>query len=211
VQTLVRNILERAAVCPWRIQDIGVLSLRLDDRREFRLHVWDPDGADGDPPVHDHPFDFTSTVVVGELVNTRYVEDPNGAEYVRERYSPGNERDRRRDTVRLVGTPETLGAGSGYRQSAHELHDSRQVQGTVTVLRFERTFDDRELTVCRRPGTQWVAGQARAATPDEVQRITAPALAQFDAPRPEGTLVALAAERVVEPVQHHPVRHRSVE
>jgi hypothetical protein len=165
-QTLVRNILEHPADYPWRIQDIGVLALRLDDRREYRLHVWDPQGAVGDPPVHDHPYAFTSTVIVGELVNTRYVEDPGGAEYLRERYSPGNEDNRRGDTVRLVGTSATLRAGSRYRQLAHELHDSRQVPGTVTVLQFEDTFHDSpELTVCRRPGTPWVSGQARARPP----------------------------------------------
>jgi hypothetical protein len=184
-QTLARNILEHAADYPWRVQNIGVLGLWLDDQREYRLHVWDPDGAIGDPPVHDHPFDFTSTVIAGELVNTRYVEDPGGREYLRERYSPGNENDRRADTVRLVGSPETLRAGDRYRQLAHELHDSRQVPGTVTVLHFEHAVDDRsELTVCRRPDTPWVSGHARSATPDEVMRITAAALALFDAPQP---------------------------
>src|SRR5664279_5364889 len=99
-QTLVRNILEHAADYPWRIQSIGVLAVWLDDQRSYRLNVWDPEGAIGDPPVHDHPFDFTSTVIVGELVNTRYVEDPGGREYLRERYSPDNENERRADTVR---------------------------------------------------------------------------------------------------------------
>ncbi len=186
-ETLVRNLLEHAADYPWRIQDIGVLGLWLDETRSYRLHVWNPDGAVGEPPIHDHPFDFTSTVVVGELVNTRYVEDSNGAEYVRERYVPGREDDRRVDTVRLLGTSETLRAGTRYRQLAHELHDSRQIPGTVTVLQFEHVSDDLpEVSACRRPGTPWVTGQARTPTPDEVKRITATALALFDdsPPRP---------------------------
>jgi len=182
-QTLVRNILEHASDYPWRVQNIGVLALWLDDRREYRLHVWDPDSAVGEPPIHDHPVDFTSTVIVGELVNTRYVEDPDGVEYLRERYVPGNEDDRRADTVRLVGTSETLRAGARYRQLAHELHDSIQVPGTVTVLQFHGTFDDqREVTSCRRHGTPWVSGQARSAEQDEVKRITATARALFDVP-----------------------------
>lgn len=182
-----RHILEHAADHPWRIQDVGVLALWLDDQRRDRLHVWDPGGAIGEPPVHDHPFDFTSTVIVGELVNTRYVEDADGREYLRERYSPGNERDRRADTVRLVGTSETVRAGASYRQLAHELHDSRQVPGTVTVVHFDNFFDPHdvpELTLCRRTDTPWVSGLARAATPDDVQRITAAALALLDAPQP---------------------------
>lgn len=182
-QTLVRNILACAADHPWRIQDIGVLAMWLDDRREYRLHVWDPDSATGDPPLHDHPVDFTSTVIVGEIVNTRYVEDPSGAEYVRERYAPGHEHDRRADAVRLVGRATTLRAGDRYCQPAHEVHDSRQRPGTVTVVHFEDVVDNRrELTMCRPPGTPWVSGQARSATPDEVKRITASALALFDVP-----------------------------
>ena len=84
----VRTILEHAADHPWRIQGIGLLALRLDDRREHRLHVWDPEGSEGDAPIHDHPYDFTSTIIVGELTNTRYVEDPAGDVYCRKRYSP---------------------------------------------------------------------------------------------------------------------------
>ncbi len=64
------------------------------------------------------------------------------------------------------------------------MHDSRQLPGTVTVVHFEGVIDNgRELTVCRRPGTPWVSGHARSATPDEVKRITASALALFDVPR----------------------------
>lgn len=179
-RTLVRNILEHATDFAWRMQDVGLLGLWLDDRRELRLHVWH-DGAVGEPLVHDHPWDFTSTVVAGELVNTRYVEDPAGVEYVRERYATANEADRRADTVHLAGTLETLRAGARYHQRAGELHDSRQVPGTVTVVRFESTTDARpELTVCRRPGTPWVSGRARPATAEEVTRITKRALGRFD-------------------------------
>jgi hypothetical protein len=179
--TRVRNILEHATDHPWRIQDVGILALWLDDQRLSRVHVWDPESAVCSAPVHDHPFDFTSTVVVGELVNTRYVEDPGGVEYVRERYVPPDDTVRRADTVRLVGTPETLRAGDRYRQVARELHDSTQVPGTVTMLHFDQWLDDlHELTTCRPPGTPWVSGRARPATHDEVARITGTALSLID-------------------------------
>lgn len=170
----VQDILEHAADHDWRMQDIGVLGLWLDAEKRSRLHVWTPDDAVGEPLVHDHPFDFTSTVIAGELVNTRYVEDPRGREYVRERYTPGKEDDRRADTVRLVGVSETLGVGARYHQVASELHDSRQVPGTVTVLHFDEVFDDLpELTTCRQPDSPWISGGARSATRDEIRRITA--------------------------------------
>jgi hypothetical protein len=177
-RTLVRNILEHPADFPWRMQDIGLLGLRLDDRREFRLHVWDPESCVGDPPVHDHPYDFTSTVIVGELVNTRHLEDPSGVEYERHRYRPGAEADRCADAIRLAGVAETLRAGDHYGQRADELHTSHQTPGTVTVIRC-RPFQDPELTVCTAPGTRWVSGLARPATTDEVQRITGAALTLF--------------------------------
>jgi len=177
-RALVRTILEHAADYPWVLQDIGLLGLRLDERREFRLHVWAPAYSIDDPPVHDHPFDFTSTVVAGELTNVRYVEDPDGVEFQRARYTVGNEDERRTDTVRLSQTSTTLGAGDRYRQRAPELHSSHQVAGTVTIIR--RAFDEtRELTVCTRPGAPWVSGQSRAASPAQVKEITAAALEHF--------------------------------
>ena len=184
-KALVRTILEHAADYPWRLQGIGLLALRLDDCREYRLHVWDPDGCSGDPPIHDHPYDFTSTVVVGELINTSYVEDRSGGEFCRERYSPDDENDRRRDTVRLAGTSTVLGPGDRYQQLASELHDSHQAPGTVTIMRCG--WRDRpELTVCLRPGAPWVSGRARPATADEITRITATALDNFGAARSPG-------------------------
>jgi hypothetical protein len=178
-KTLVRTILEHAEDYPWVIQEIGLLGLRLDDQREYRLHVWDPSSSVGEPPIHDHPFDFTSTVIAGEMTNTRYEEDPLGVEYHRVRYTPPNEDDRRSDTVRLSGAATTFTAGRQYHQLAPELHDSRQVPGTVTIIRRTFTRDRSEMTVCNRQEVAWVSGQSRPAAPADVKRITAIALELF--------------------------------
>jgi hypothetical protein len=188
LEALVRTILERPDNHPWRTQGIGLLALPLDDRRERRLHVWDPDSCIGDPPIHDHPYDFTSTVIIGELINTRHVEDPSGVEYRRERYSPNDENDRRVDAVRLIGSSTRLGAGDRYHQLAGELHDSHQVAGTVTIIRCAWR-EPAELTVCRRPGAPWVSGRARSATPDEIRRITHAALDLFRVAQSPGSTV----------------------
>ena len=178
-RNLVRTILEHAEDYPWVLQEIGLLGLRLDDQREYRLHVWDPSSCVGEPPIHDHPFDFTSTVVAGEMTNTRYEEDPLGVEYHRVRYTPPDEDHRRSDTVRLSGTATTFTAGSQYHQLAHELHDSRQLQGTVTIIRRTFTPETTELTVCNRREAGWVSGRSRPAPPADVKRITATALELF--------------------------------
>jgi hypothetical protein len=122
--------------------------------------------------------DFTSTVIVGELTNTRYREDPAGDDYVRFRYSPGLEDLRRLDTVRLSGTRETFTAGQQYRQLASELHGSAQLPGTVTVIRCSWVGEG-DLTVCHRDEGSWRSGRARAATRDEIKMVAARALEWF--------------------------------
>lgn len=161
---------------PWKVQGIGLLSLRLDDRGERRLHVWDPTTAPEHPPVHDHPYDFTSTVVAGELTDTTWVEHPDGEVFRRERYRLDAEDERTVDEVRLLGTPQVLRAGEAYAHAAADLHDSRQVPGTVTVIRCT-WHGPAELRVCFRPGDPWVSAESRPATPDEVERVTTPARA----------------------------------
>ncbi|HET6963950.1 MAG TPA: hypothetical protein VFH58_04200 [Acidimicrobiales bacterium] len=175
---LVLTILRHAEDFPWRVQDIGLMSLRLDEQREYRLHVWNPVEDDRDPPVHDHPYDFTSTVIVGELTNTRYREDPAGDEFVRFRYSPGLEDLRRSDTVRLSPTREIFTGGQQYRQLAPELHGSSQLPGTVTVIRCSWVGES-DLTVCHRDEGSWRSGRARDATRDEIKMVAARALELF--------------------------------
>ena len=80
-RALVLTMLQHAEDFPWRMQEIGLMGLRLDDRREHRLHIWDPTYCVGEPPIHDHPYDFTSTIIAGELTNIRFEEDSAGDEY----------------------------------------------------------------------------------------------------------------------------------
>jgi hypothetical protein len=177
-KALVFAILRHAEGFPWRMLDIGLMGLRLDEQREHRLHVWDPSASAGDPPIHDHPYDFSSAIIVGELSNTRYVENAAGDEYIRFRYMPPDEDQRRSDTVRLAAAVETLREGDRYRQLAHELHASWQQPGTVTVIRCSWN-EPRELTVCLRDEASWCSGQARDATPEEIKAFTVKALAWF--------------------------------
>ncbi len=178
-KALVLTILRHAEDFPWRItHEIGLLGLRLDDRRECRLHVWDSTGNVEDPPVHNHPYDFTSRIIVGELTNTRYEEDPAGDEYLRFRYPPAAEALRRSDTVTLSAAATTFTEGGQYGQLAHELHASWQLPGTVTVIRCS-WVDASDLTVCLRDASSWRSGQARDATRDEIKTVVSKALEWF--------------------------------
>ena len=177
-RALVLTMLQHAEDFPWRMQDIGLMGLRLDDRRECRLHIWDPSYCAGEPPIHDHPYDFTSTIIAGELTNIRYEEDLAADEYVRFRYSPGAENERRSDSVRLSSTATTFTEGRQYRQLAHELHASWQQPGTVTAIRCT-WVEAPELTVCVGEEGSWRSGQGRDATPEEVKGFSAKALEWF--------------------------------
>ena len=174
----VLKILRRAHDFPWRMQDIGLLGLPLDDRREHRLHVWDPSYCIGEPPIHDHPYDFTSRIIAGELTNVRYQEDPEGEEHVRFRYPPDSEIERRSDAVRLNSTSTTYSEGGGYHQRAPELHASWQQPGTVTVIRCT-WVEVPELTVCYRDEGSWLTGRGRAARPDEIDSFVTRAFEWF--------------------------------
>jgi hypothetical protein len=178
-KAFVHQILTHAEDYPWRMQEeLGLLGLRLDDCRKYRLHVWEPRDHLGEPPVHDHPYDFVSTVIAGEITNTRHEESPSGAEYSRVRYLLSDDRVRRTDTVRLSAASATLREGEQYAQLAHELHESRQQPGTVTIVRC--SFKEvAELTVCLRDQETFVSAQARPATLDEVKHITTRALSCF--------------------------------
>ena len=178
-KVLVRKILEHAVQYTWKIQQIGLLMLRLDEQREFALHVWAPERCTGVPPIHDHPYDFVSRIIAGELTNARYVEDPSGVKYLRERYKPSNEESRTMDYVQLVPeVVETFKEGDKYAQAADELHASHQLPGTVTIIR--RAFRDvGELTVCRLEEDPWVSGASRPATSAEVKEITTQTLTWF--------------------------------
>jgi hypothetical protein len=145
-KAVVFTLLRHAEDFPWSMLDIGLMGLRLDERREYRLHVWNSSLNAADPPIHDHPYNFTSAIIVGELTNTRYLETAGGDEHIRFRYSPPNEEQRRSDTVKLSAAAETLCEGDEYRQLAHELHASWQQPGTVTLVRCS-WGGARELTV----------------------------------------------------------------
>lgn len=177
-RALVLTMLQHAEDFPWRMQDIGLMSLRLDDRREHRLHVWDPNYWVREPPIHDHPYDFISTIIAGEMTNTRYEEDPAGGEYIRFRYSPGAEAERRSDVVRLISTATTFTEGDQYHQLAYELHASGQQPGTVTAIRCQ-WIEPAELTVCVRDEGSWNSGLGRDAKREEIKSFTAKALEWF--------------------------------
>lgn len=161
----------------WSIQGFGMLRTYLDDEHTERLHIWDVDTAVEDvSTIHDHPWDFTSRIVRGEIRNQRFVmHDPASGhpEFFSARIRCGEGgglvSEPARVTICSQGV-ERYEAGGTYSMLAPELHESFPSQGAVTVI--SRSFHaDRDIaTVCWRTG-DWISAEPRLATRSEVEHF----------------------------------------
>lgn len=181
---------------PWSVQGLGMLRIYLTP--EIRLHVWDqslrvPNVSD----IHDHPWDFRSYVVSGELANARFYEFMNGmtsdealahtrardgfeARRVRIRCGPGAHVVEPAAEVTLY--PRSMlchRSGEWYEQSAYEIHKTIPARdGTVTLV--ERVFRaDTEHARVYYTTPEWVDAKPRPATQAEVESVIGRALERW--------------------------------
>ncbi len=174
-----RQILEKAEHYEWSLQGFGMLSLYL--TKETRLNVWSnsytaPNVSD----IHDHPWNFRSTIVAGELRNYRFKPVENGASQFLTRrtlYSSGGCVMSEPSETRLYECArEVYFEGDDYYQCVSEIHRSEPRDGTVTVITCALLDDPDHTNVFWRPGKEWVSAEPRPATPEEVKAISKNAL-----------------------------------
>lgn len=180
-RALCRAILDEAIRLPaargWSLQGFGMLRCRLPG--DMRLHVWAEDLAVPHvTEIHTHPWRFSSFVIAGVVSNLRYETAPDGADalpqdgwepFVARRIVPGEGLqvlDERHVRLRRIGF-ERVRAGSWYYQEPDEIHASRPLDGSVTLIQRQRTGPDQALTFYR-PGEGWVSAEPRPATDAEV-------------------------------------------
>lgn len=178
VQELVFFLLRNAAKFKWSLQGFGMLRLHLPGG--LRLNVWDSRYRVKDVSVmHTHPWFFTSLIVSGNLLNTRYVEmDHGAARYHFATIKPGQGGGLMRDLglISLVPKqPERYCEGMEYRQEPDEIHVSSPEDGCITLNYRIRTGED-VATVYWPYGTSWVSAEPKTATPEEVEEICGAAL-----------------------------------
>lgn len=184
---LVTHLLEDAADgvrADWTLQGLGMLRLYLSPT--VRLHVWDSAEAyPGASKLHDHPWDFTSHIILGRLVNVRYERRPlRGGRPTHHMQtivcgeggcSLGDVTDvEMREESRFV-----YEAGQSYSQISTIVHESIPEDGTVTIIERVMHEDTEHARVFSDYGTEWVSAEPRPATPDEVKRMTRKALARW--------------------------------
>lgn len=192
VEALLRSPLtDPEAKGAWSAQGFGMLRLYISP--ETRLHVWSsalraPHVSD----LHDHPWDFVSEIVCGQLTNERF----------------GIDRDARvlsnSDTLAMEGTivcgpqpnkkgpigeparvalwskgPEVFVPGDFYRQEASEVHRTSYLDGTVTICQRVFKEDTEHARVYWPADKAWVSAEPRAATSSQVREACDQALARI--------------------------------
>lgn len=193
IRALVREVLaEGPRLRDWTYQGFGMLRTYLDDEERFRLNVWDPGSAiENVSVIHDHPWDFTSLIVCGELVNHtfRYVrsqpptcraEDEASLRLkayrsVEIRTGEGGGPMTEVQPLQLIENPaRTVHAPLTYRQHHAQLHWTEATPGTVTINDRELVTGDgpKVATVCWSEG-EWVSAEPRPATNDEWEHFVA--------------------------------------
>lgn len=172
----------------WTTMGFGMIRTYLDPEQRWRLNVWTkalrvPDVSE----IHDHPWDFTSWVLCGQITNRRFDDHGPDAAYIHgalphqhvqivtgEGGGPVGPVD-----VRFLKSraPEVYEPGQGYQQPRQEVHLTRAVDGTVTLN--DRTPPTPEHTAniywARGP---WVNAEPRPSTKAEVYGAVEEALFQ---------------------------------
>jgi hypothetical protein len=172
---IVMNALAHPFDYEWSLQGFGMLRAYLDAEQIIRLHIWDLGSAFPDVSrIHDHPWDFTSRIVTGQMGNQRYtVDGPDGEEFLSARIRCGEQAQLLEEPTRALVSAqpqESYGPEERYSQEATEFHESFPLPGTVTVI--QRSFKkNREIArVLWREGP-WGDAKPRPATQEEVKHF----------------------------------------
>lgn len=182
LQLAVMSILDHATAFKWSLQGMGLLRLYVRDIG--RIHIWDetlrfPHVS----MIHNHSWDLKSTIVGGVLTNRKYVPvdmpfdvpaNANRANHCAKYHTKlfitgyeGRPVDEQKDVWLTPLSPETFVPGTFYIQSAHEIHETDAVDGTVTILERQ---DDAEghANIYWPAGTEWGTAVPRPATDAEI-------------------------------------------
>jgi hypothetical protein len=190
---LVRKILVWPERSQWTVQGFGFLRTYFGPAlapKRFRLNLWDSRfTVPNVSTIHDHPWDLTSLIIAGEMVNQRYLprdirSGPRPTfgpthEFTTIKTGEGGGLEKSPGQYcKLDKYPmETYRPGDSYAQHAEEVHETIFKDGTVTLN--ERVGDTEHARVFWPFGTAWVDAMPRPATEDEVSDAVGRSLAEW--------------------------------
>lgn len=168
----------------WTIQGLGMLRLYVSD--EYRLHIWNGEAAYPNvSKIHNHPWDFKSLIISGQLRNTRYLSTWRG----RADMTVMRQRLRCGENCKLIGEPkeaylralktETYYPGEVYAQNAWEAHISEPAPGCVTLIKRYPCLEPDYATVFYDPAQGWGTAEPRKATTTEIRSFCSLATANW--------------------------------
>lgn len=183
----IKQVLETATAHKWSLQGMGMFRLYLS--REVRLHVWDGRfTVERVSTLHTHPWDFTSHVLSGVVVDRVFKEvdavvpgSPHN--YFKQKIvcGPGGGVAGEKEPVRLeLANQDAFVAGTEYQRQATDVHETVFKSGTVTLLERRFKEDTEHAMVYFQQDREWVSAEPRDATPEEVSAMARVALDRWD-------------------------------
>lgn len=163
----------------WSVQGMGMLRLYISDIG--RLHIWDSRlRYPGVSMIHNHSWDMSSTVISGEIANTRYeYVEGYGKAYYRKRIQCGPEYQEVEAPVLVslrCGASEIYLAGQDYNQVANEIHRTDAFDGTITLMERQHDGPLGQADVFWPEAELWGNAKPRPATMAEIAAVVKDAL-----------------------------------
>lgn len=173
------HVLDQHKDFAWTVQGFGMIRTYLDPEKEWRLNVWDNRlKIRGVSEIHDHPWDFESWVLAGEIANTRFDDwgavgeacGPPSAlpfQHIKIVTGEGGGPVGMVDQHYLTAhRPEIYLVGQGYKQLKDEIHVTKAVPGTVTLNRRTPATAAHTANIFW-PRGPWINAEPRQATKAE--------------------------------------------
>lgn len=178
VKEMVESVLRDHHKHEWSIQGLGMLRTYLS--ASLRLHVWNEEArVAGASTMHTHPWDFTSYVVVGRMIDSVFQKARSGTLDGGEVFN--HQMLRCGVGGGLVGSPDKVllksvgegqhTAGLSYHRFASDIHSSAFDNGTVTLVKRVFKSDTEHAHVYWKGPAEWGSAEPRRATLEEVSAI----------------------------------------
>jgi len=177
----VRYMIDHPDRFPWSFQGLGMYRVKLSD--SVRVHIWMPSHAVPGvekSAMHTHPWTFRSMVLAGRLTDYRFRDTDidagdvaDGRRMIRHKITCGigEVDDGEPTTLRFLRGKELIPCQDYYLPSDVVHYSAPHLDGTVTVLLKLGGAGNKEASVYRDPGVEFVS--ADQCTPSRGAILTA--------------------------------------
>jgi hypothetical protein len=201
--TVIRELLllSRSHDARWSVQGLGMMRYYFQHEElmpGMRLHLWHESlRIPNVSTIHTHPWNFTSHVICGHIMNWKYTKVPESpgkipdlsapgyiglGAYMCQRLKCGTGGGVEGDPVPIVlhryGSGTGILPGQHYSQASHETHETEATDGTITLVTRSMPVGESpdHAEVFWPSGSCWVSAGPRTAKTFEVVRVVDAAL-----------------------------------